>query len=274
MKKLLYGSAIAFLVLGTAGVYGQTSTTYTGSSLSGLTYESFNNFTAGSSQAPDSQYVPASGDIPALASLYTPDAGLSYSADSPGVFVQGDLGPLSDFSANFDLASSSGGGGNTPYWVIVLNADGSTTPENPTPSTANTEIWLLSTDSPGSNTTGTFNLSSTTDVQALDPSSFGSIPEISGFDNPLSSIYDTVFTPTGVTFGDMTVTYAGAMIGTWNISDSISASDSISSITVASTVPEPATWATMLAGLALMAAIRRFRRGNNLILRRVGVSQI
>jgi len=225
--------------MGLAGMSWSASaqTTFSGTGLNSptLLYDSYTGNPA------DAFYSPASGLTPALANLYTADAGLAQTADSPAVYVTtagGALGTVNNFSASYDLYSSSGGAGNPPYWILWAG-----TAINPD------EIAIIGMGGP------TVNGSS--DIHVFDANNYG---DDGIWDVPLNTIYTTTIDGTEV--GDMTLDFAGIEIGTWDIADTISASASFDSITISSDVslgvPDVAsTWALLGGSLAVLAGLRR-----------------
>ena len=112
IKRLLAvcALAMAFAILTPAAF--ADSITYSGTELAGLLYIG----TPGT----DAQYVSGTPDE---AQLYTADSGTAATADSPVVYVQGALGTLSGFSASYDLVSSTGPNGTSPYFILWLTDD-------------------------------------------------------------------------------------------------------------------------------------------------------
>jgi hypothetical protein len=212
MKKL----QIAIMAVGLAGAMGASaSITYSGTALSGLDYVVGNPLP--NNPPSDAQYVPASGSTPALAALYTSDAGLGDYGDNPAVFVQGPMGTLSSFSASYNLYSSSGGAGLQPYWILWVNA-------NPSE-----EIGIIGM--------GGSTLDSSSKIHVV-------YADQTYWDQSLGSILNDTYK--GVAYGDMTVDWAGVSIGLWDIPDTIGAAASFDSLTV---VPEPTT---MISGALLL----------------------
>jgi hypothetical protein len=235
MKKLSLFALIVTLAVAVPAL-AQGSTNFSGTALNGLTY-------VGTPQS-DAQYVAASGLTPALAQLSTADSGLN--GDSPAVFAQGQMGDLSAFSASYDLYSSSGGGGNLPYWILWVNTDGGTSP------TDQNEIAIIGF--------GGSSINSSSTIHVWDPN--GVLGNYWG--DTLSQLDLLTDSGTGLTFGNMPVAWAGVEIGTWNIDDSISASASFDSITVPS-VPEGGTGSLylLLAGMACLGALVLGRRSGS-----------
>jgi hypothetical protein len=86
-----------------------TTITYIGADLSGLSY--YGN------PAGDATFV---NGTPDYAHLYTDNANVG--GDTPKVVVNGPLGKLNDFSANYVILSQTGGGpGNSGYWDLILS---------------------------------------------------------------------------------------------------------------------------------------------------------
>jgi len=204
--------------------------TYSGPALNDLAYSVYDGF-----PQTDSQYVPASGSVPAYAALYTADA--STSGDSPAVFIEGALGTLSAFSGSYTLLSNGQGpgpGNVHPYWTIWVSPL-----SNPVADFGNDyAIYTLG----GSPLTG----SST--IHAYDPNgnAFGTWGET------LSALDATSGDESDGLLGNMTVDWVGLEIGAGG---SGAASANIESITV---VPEPAT--ALLVGAGFMGMLLVVRR--------------
>ena len=165
----------------------------------------------------EAQYV---AGPPAVAQLYTAD--LSTSGDTPAVFVQGPLGTLSAFSGSYVL---SAGTTVAPYWILYLT-------DNPTYSSP-----ILTTDS------GPINGSSLVHVGNL----------ING--SITLSALDLLTDPnSGLPYGQSTIAWAGLEIGDGG---SGSGTANIESITVTSSVPEPATMLLLGLGLMGLAGVRK-----------------
>jgi len=219
MRELHLAIVAASLAAATSA---SAALTFSGTALNGLYY-------AGSPQS-DALYVAAIGSTPALAQLSTADAGLS--GDAPAVFVQGPMGTLSSFSAQYSLYSSSGEAGNPPgnlpYWILWVNAPGDNNP--------NDEIAVIGM--------GGSTLNGSSPIHVYDPNNV--VPSYWG--DTLSTLDSITVTP-GVTFGDTTVDWAGVEIGNWdNGTETIPASASFDSISVL--VPEPTSM--IVAALMLL----------------------
>ena len=215
------------MAVGLAGAMSASaSITYSGAALSGLTPSTpYGPVT-------DSRYVPASGSTPALWALYTSDSGdLNTSGDDPAVFVQGPLGTLSSFSASYHLYVAATGP-SAPYFILWVNAPGD-------PSDL---IGIIGMGGP------TLDGSSAIHVVDSYNSYANSTPSYWG--DSLSTLDNTTYARTGVTFGQMTVDWAGVEIGNWDNGTlyPVPASANIDSITIGP-VPEPTT---MIAGALLL----------------------
>jgi hypothetical protein len=236
MKKLYFLALIVTLATAVPAL-AQGPGDYSGAALNELSYSFY--------YPGDAQYVPASGLTPALAQLLTADSGTSNTADSPAVFVEGPLGNLSAFSASYDLYSSSGGGGNPPYWILWVNTDGGTSPSDPN------EIAIIGF--------GGSTIDGSSDIHVYDPSS-----TVGSYWGETLSQLDTQTDPAyGLTFGNMPVAWAGVEIGDWAIDDSISASANFDSLDIPEVdVPEGGSGSLylLLAGAACFAALALSRR--------------
>jgi len=117
---------------------------------------------------------------------------------------------------SFDIYSQSGGADNLPY----------------------AELWVVL---PDNTLGGILGMGGTelNDASAIHVVYYNSTGGPSYWGDSLGSILNDTYE--GVAYGNMTVKWAGVGIGDWNISDSIGATANIDSITVTSSVPEPAT---------------------------------
>ena len=212
------------------------SVTISGTYLGGLKYEG---------DPGDSQYV---GPIPSYAALSTPDSGLT--GDAPTVFVTAantsptltSLGSLGNFSASYTIygtPTGSSGAATQPYWLLYLNDPNGG------------YIGLLSFGGPSLN--GSSQIHVFYDYSD-DPQSSNTY-----WGETLSQLDSTAYGTT--TFGQLSVHEAGVEIGDWNNDGVIPASADLSSITVTSSspIPEPSTWAMLVAGAGSLLVFRRRR---------------
>jgi hypothetical protein len=201
MKKLQIAICAASLAV---ALNASADVTYSGTALQGLTYVG---------NTGDAQYVAGTPDV---AQLYTANSGTANADDSPAVFVQGPMGTLSDFSSSYDLYSSSGGNGNSPYWNLQVSMGGT----------------IVNIIAMGGST-----LDGSSDIHAYNSDYSAAI----GTWGMTLSALDAL-TYNGDTIGDMTVDWAGVEIGDWNNGDAtVPASAEFDSITVPAPVPEPTT---------------------------------
>jgi hypothetical protein len=215
IKRLLAVCALAtaFAILTPAAF--ADSVTYSGTELAGLIY---------SGNPGDAQYVSGTPDE---AQLYTANSGTDIADDAPAVFVQGPFGTLSSFSASYDLVTSTGPSGTSPYFILYLTDDGG---------------FTLPIVADGGST---LNASSLVHVGAL---TSGSIT--------LAALDSLIDPNSGFDYGLSTVAYAGVEIGDWdNGTATISASADIDSITVGTAAPEPSSLLLLGAGLFSLAGL-------------------
>lgn len=234
MKQLLLVAAGLSLALDGMVAYGQTFT-ISGANLAGLEY---------SGDPGDAQYVAASGDVPALASLYTPDSGLD--GDSPAVKIRladvspiiSSFGVLDNFTASYDLyGTPTGPTGTQPYWLTYLADPGGG------------YIGVVTFGGPDLNGSSLIHVFYDYSDDPLSSDTY--------FGDTLSELDSTAYGDT--TFGQLPVYETILEIGNYdNGNNVIPASANVNSITIA--VPEPATWGSMLAGLGMLWAFGRIRR--------------
>ena len=223
MKKLCLFALIVTLAAAVPAL-AQGSTNFSGTALSGLVY---------SGNPGDAQYVAGTPD---LAQLLTPDSGTALTADSPAVFLAGPWGDLSAFTASYDLYSSSGPSGTSPYWILYLTDD----PRFALP--------IVADGGP------TLNASSLVHVGDLTSGSI-TLAALDLLTDPNS----------GSAYGLSTVAWAGVEIGNWdNGTNVIPASASFDSFTV-HPVPEGGSGNLylLLAGMACLAALVLGRRSGS-----------
>jgi hypothetical protein len=234
MTKHLLFSAIAFLTLGAVRANCQT-VTISGADLSNLTC---------SGDPGDAQYVAANGDVPALAQLSTPDSGLD--GDSPAVKIKltnvspdiSSFGPLVNFTASYDLYGTPTDG--DPYWLTYL--------DDP----SGGYVGVISFGGPDLNGSSLIHVFYD---YADDPASSDTY-----FGDTLAQLDSTVYGDT--TFGQLQVFETLIEIGDYdNGGSTIPASANIDAVTIS--VPEPGTWASMIGGIALLAAFCSVRRRLN-----------
>jgi hypothetical protein len=197
--------------------------TFSGTALEGLIYEG---------NPGDAQYVAGTPDY---AQLYPADAGLALTADAPAVFAQGSFGTLGNFTATYDLLSSSTPAGTAPYWIVWVSPPGDSNP--------NDEIAVIQFSLGAT-------LSDSSTIHVFDPNYIlGSY-----FGDTLGTLDSTSLG--SYTFGEMTVDFAGIEIGDWSVSDSLSATADIESFTIG-TAPDSASTLVLsgigLAGLMVFA---------------------
>jgi PEP-CTERM motif len=230
LAALLLGSlGVALMGLGARPASASVTTVISGTDLSGLDYRSSTGSTA--------EYVAGTPDV---ASLQTDDSGLN--GDAPTVFVNASnaglpsLGTLGAFSASYDLYSSSGGAGNAPYWLTYLIDPGGG------------YVGVISFGGP--------DLNGSSQIHVL--CDYAS-PSCSNtyFGDTLAQLDSIAYGST--TFGQLAVYESGVEIGDWNISDTISASAEIQSITITAGVPEPASLTLFGAALVGLGFVRRKR---------------
>ncbi len=214
MKKFCLALFTIAAALAIAPAALADSVTYSGTGLAGLDYSPHHSA--------DAQYVAGTPDV---AQLSTADSGLN--GDSPAVFAQVSSWTLSTFSASYDLLSSSGPSGTSPYWILYLTDDAGYT--LPIVADGGSDLNASSLVHVGDLTNGSITLAA---LESLtDPNS-------------------------GLAYGLSTVAWAGVEIGDWDNGDAtIPASAEIDSITVSQT-PEPSSLmllGTGLLGLAFVA---------------------
>lgn len=179
------------------------SVTFSGPALSGLTY-------SGNPNPADAQYVPGTPDV---AALYTADSGLSETADSPAVFVQGPMGPVRFFQASYDLHSSSLPTGDLVYWNLQVS-----------PADKPSDVILIEIISMGGTP-----LNSSSAVHAYGPN-YSTLPNNGYWGYTLAQLGEVEYD--GRKIGDMTVDWAGVEIGDWGNGSGIASSAQVQSLTV------------------------------------------
>ena len=222
-----------------------SAVTYSGTGLD----DSINTMIGYGAHSPVSsaKYVAAAGSIPAYGALYTPNA--SVGGPTAAIWVGDETAPngggipgtLSSLNASYTLLSSGigpGPGNFTPFWVLFMADD--TSFQDPIVSTSG----------------GPLNGSSLIHVGNLIN---GSIT--------LSELYGDIDPNSGLLYGQETIAWVGLEIGNWNISDSISATANIDSITVNVNVPDVASSAGLL-GLGFLTLVVFGCRQNRLQLAR------
>jgi len=211
---------LSFIALGSWTAYADPIT-ISGTALGGLRYVG---------DPGDSQYVAGSTDV---AQLVTPDAGLN--GDAPAVMIKApnvglaSLGDLDGFSASYALYGDSTGP-DQPYWLTYLDAPGGG------------YIGVVSFSGP--------NLDASTDIHVFYDYATDPLSSNTYWGETLGQLDSTVYGST--TFGQMTVYETGVEIGDWDVSDSLSASANIASITVNVGVPDRSS-TFLLLGLGLAA---------------------
>ena len=234
MKKLFSVVAVVLFGFGAINAHGQ-SVTISGADLSNLIY-------AGNTG--DAQYVAASGDVPALAQLYTPDSGLT--GDSPAVKIKlanvlpdiSSFGPLVNFTASYSLYGTPTDG--DPYFLTyLLDPNGG-------------YVGVVSYGGPDLNGSSLIHV-------IYDYSDNPSSSDTYSGDT-LAQLDATAYGST--TFGQLQVYETLIEIGDYNNGNStIPASANIDSVTIA--VPEPGTWASLIGGLVLLMVFGRIRQRLN-----------
>ena len=219
--------------------------TYSGTALAGLTY-SANGATA--------QYVPGTPDI---AQLSTPD--LNDPNASPAVFVEGPMGTLANFTANYALSAPTTPEGLVPYWNLYVAFNG-----DPNPWDFNTQDEII-IDGPTLTGSSVVHVLDAYDPYA-DPASllynlsiaYGPNDPYSDWGVSLSTLFGLTDGSGPMDFGNMTVMWAGIEIGEGGPDSSGLAG--ISSITVNYSTPDGASTLLLLgfslAGLGVLSLRR------------------